>query len=68
VLVVSVGHEREPPDKGHKDLPLGASRASPISGDLVEWGPSTADLAAHPDWRHEVERPAFLLIGGVSGR
>jgi len=36
--------------------------------DLVEWGPSADDLAAHPDWRHEVQRPAFLLIGAVSVR
>ncbi|MDO8390969.1 MAG: class I SAM-dependent methyltransferase [Actinomycetota bacterium] len=32
---------------------------------LVEWGPSSADLAAHPDWAAEAERPAFLLLGAT---
>lgn len=32
---------------------------------LIEWGPSAADLAAHPDWSAEVERPAFLLLGAT---
>jgi SAM-dependent methyltransferase len=30
---------------------------------LVEWGPSADDIAEHPDWAHEVERPPFLLVG-----
>jgi SAM-dependent methyltransferase len=37
--------------------------------DLVEWGPSDDDLVAHPEWRREVERPAFLLLAAeLSGR
>jgi SAM-dependent methyltransferase len=30
--------------------------------DLVEWGPSSEQVAEHPDWALEVERPAFLLV------
>ncbi|MET0387591.1 MAG: methyltransferase domain-containing protein [Polyangiales bacterium] len=30
--------------------------------DLREWGPSEGDLAEHPAWRDEQERPAFLLV------
>jgi len=29
---------------------------------VEEWGPSDADLAAHPDWAGERERPPFLLV------
>lgn len=29
---------------------------------IEEWGPSDADLAAHPDWASERERPPFLLV------
>lgn len=29
---------------------------------LVEWAPSLEDLAAHPDWAGERERPPFLLV------
>jgi SAM-dependent methyltransferase len=29
---------------------------------LVEWGPSDAQIAAHPDWAGERKRPAFLLV------
>ncbi|MBU0725168.1 MAG: class I SAM-dependent methyltransferase [Alphaproteobacteria bacterium] len=29
---------------------------------LEEWGPSAAQIAEHPDWAKERERPAFLLI------
>ena len=32
---------------------------------LVEWRPSPADLAAHPEWAAELERPAFLLLGAT---
>lgn len=32
---------------------------------IVEWCPSAADLAAHPDWADEVHRPAFLLLGAT---
>ena len=34
--------------------------------DLVEWTPSAADLATHPDWGDEVHRPAFLLVGATA--
>jgi SAM-dependent methyltransferase len=30
--------------------------------DLVEWSPTEADLAAHPEWGEEVDRPMFLLL------
>lgn len=30
---------------------------------LNEWGPDAAQLAAHPEWANEVDRPPFLLIG-----
>jgi ubiquinone/menaquinone biosynthesis C-methylase UbiE len=29
---------------------------------VVEWGPSREQIAAHPEWADEVERPAFLLV------
>jgi SAM-dependent methyltransferase len=29
---------------------------------LVEWGPSDAQVAAHPEWAPERERPPFLLV------
>jgi SAM-dependent methyltransferase len=29
---------------------------------VEEWGPTPADLAAHPEWADEVHRPAFLLV------
>ena len=30
--------------------------------DLVEWGPSAEQLAAHPEWEADAVRPAFLLV------
>ena len=33
--------------------------------DLVEWGPSADDLAGHPEWEIELERPMILLIGAT---
>lgn len=30
---------------------------------LVEWGPSTADVAARPEWADDLHRPWFLLVG-----
>lgn len=35
--------------------------------DLVEWGPSAADLAAHPEWTPELDRPMILLMAARSG-
>jgi SAM-dependent methyltransferase len=29
---------------------------------IVEWGPSPEQIAAHPEWADEVERPPFLLV------
>jgi SAM-dependent methyltransferase len=29
---------------------------------IVEWGPSPEQIAAHPEWADEVERPSFLLV------
>jgi SAM-dependent methyltransferase len=30
--------------------------------DLVEWRPSDDELAVHPDWAAELDRPMFLLV------
>ena len=30
---------------------------------LVEWGPDAAQIAAHPEWAAERDRPPFLLVG-----
>ncbi len=30
--------------------------------ELVEWGPSPDQIAEHPDWAVETERPPFLLV------
>jgi SAM-dependent methyltransferase len=29
---------------------------------LIEWGPSAAQVAEHPEWAREAERPMFLLF------
>jgi SAM-dependent methyltransferase len=29
---------------------------------VVEWGPSSEQVAAHPEWANEAQRPAFLLV------
>ena len=29
---------------------------------LEEWAPTEAQMAAHPEWEGERERPAFLLV------
>ena len=29
---------------------------------VVEWGPSPDQIAAHPEWADEIERPPFLLV------
>lgn len=33
--------------------------------DLVEWCPSPSDLAEHPDWATELDRPMFLLLAAT---
>jgi SAM-dependent methyltransferase len=33
--------------------------------DLVEWGPSDDDVAEHPEWAIELERPMILLLGAT---
>ena len=35
--------------------------------DLVEWRPSDDELAQHPDWAAELDRPMFLLVGTSLG-
>ena len=30
--------------------------------DVVEWGPTEAQVAAHPAWADERQRPPFLLM------
>ncbi|TDT15050.1 methyltransferase family protein [Ilumatobacter fluminis] len=35
--------------------------------DLVEWGPSAADLEDHPEWTPELDRPMILLVGAQMG-
>jgi hypothetical protein len=29
---------------------------------VEEWGPSVEQIAAHPEWADEVQRPSFLLV------
>jgi hypothetical protein len=29
---------------------------------MEEWGPNDAQIAAHPEWACERERPPFLLV------
>ena len=29
---------------------------------MIEWAPSPNDVAAHPEWEREMERPMFLLL------
>ena len=29
---------------------------------IVEWGPSEGQIAAHPEWADEYQRPSFLLV------
>lgn len=33
--------------------------------DLVEWRPTDRELAEHPDWAAELDRPMFLLVGAT---
>ena len=33
---------------------------------LEEWGPTDEQLAEHPEWAGERERPLFLLLSGVA--
>ena len=30
---------------------------------LCEWGPTAEQIAEHPEWAVEVERPQFMLVG-----
>ncbi|MBS0548363.1 MAG: class I SAM-dependent methyltransferase [Proteobacteria bacterium] len=32
---------------------------------LEEWGPTDAQIAAHPEWAHERQRPPFLLVSAA---
>ena len=34
---------------------------------LAEWGPDDAQLAAHPEWAQERDRPPFLLVSARRG-
>lgn len=34
--------------------------------DLVEWGPSPAQIAAVPAWQVECDRPPFMFVGAVT--
>lgn len=36
--------------------------------DLREWGPTDAQVRAHPEWEQERDRPPFLLISSVAIR
>ena len=29
---------------------------------VEEWGPSSEQVAAHPEWANEAQHPAFLLV------
>ncbi|HWO03359.1 MAG TPA: methyltransferase domain-containing protein, partial [Methylomirabilota bacterium] len=33
---------------------------------LDEWGPSPEQIASHPEWANERQRPPFLLVAGRS--
>lgn len=33
--------------------------------DLIEWRPTDDDIAVHPDWAAELDRPMFLLVGAT---
>ena len=33
--------------------------------DLIEWRPTDDELAEHPDWATELDRPMFLLVGAT---
>ena len=35
-------------------------------GHVEEWGPTDAQIAAHPDWARERDRPPFLLVAARS--
>lgn len=37
-------------------------RAGLVLDELVEWGPTIEQLATHPEWAGERDRPAFLLL------
>lgn len=32
---------------------------------LVEWGPTAAQIAEHPEWAAELDRPPFLLVSAL---
>jgi SAM-dependent methyltransferase len=32
---------------------------------LIEWGPTDAQIAAHPEWAEERQRPMFMLVSAV---
>jgi SAM-dependent methyltransferase len=34
---------------------------------VEEWGPSHEQIAAHPEWADEVQRPPFLLVSATRG-
>jgi len=36
-------------------------------GHVEEWGPTRAEIAAHPEWKVEGRRPYFLLVSAVAG-
>lgn len=45
----------------------GLLRAGFALTDLVEWAPSTGQVAANPDWARDRERPFFLLLAARRG-
>jgi SAM-dependent methyltransferase len=42
-------------------------RAGFVLRHLEEWGPSREQLAAHPEWANERDRPPFLLVAARRG-
>ena len=48
---------------GHFGFPkLGLIGAGFAIRHVEEWAPNAGELAAHPDWAEELNRPMFLLI------
>lgn len=40
-------------------------RAGLVPSDLIEWGPSDAQIEQVPEWRSERDRPPFLLVSAT---
>jgi SAM-dependent methyltransferase len=43
-------------------------KAGFVLENLCEWGPTAEQIAEHPEWAVEVERPQFILVGARRAR